>query len=1102
LASLVHGFNGMGHDRAAAEDRQLFGAHPFGKRAMTCLSRVAGLFPLLLLGWTASATAAVTYRSSASVAPAASFTSQTVTVSLTAGDTAVVVISGYSTGTLAVSTITDTASNAYSQQKTITNGAAAVFIWSTAAGAVKTTASVTVTVTVSTATVGFIGVTDYAGVAALGATATNTGATANPTISLTTQEGNNWVVAGFSAVPTSSLAMTAGTGTLRLAGVGACCGVFLSGALVDNTASTPSSVTDSVTLGAFTWAAAALELRSVVCGAVTDPTYVAANAQNNAETVYWSSPTNPSVLVLRKTSAFSGEVPANGTTYNTGNAIGAATVVYKNSGSSVADNQGNGTYYYKVFAQAAGPCYSPGTVNPTSGVSATPSASPPAWSYAIAGGSMLNAGIAGNGTIYTSSNANWMISLNTATGAQNWTPAPTTAAVQGWLTWVPLNWADSTYSYREKITVTAGATAVPSGYAVPVAFNHASLVTAGKALANGNDVRVFYWNGSTWVQLDRVLDNDPANAWNTGTTTTIWVKTQAAIAANGSDGNYYLYYGNPSAVNPPANKANVFFFSDDFEAGNLNKWTISSGSWQAATDQKHGGGTYSLKYPSGEVGANKYILPNPALNQANIYWEAWWLFSYVNGAQDSPDNGQIVRAAPGVDYEVNLEGNGTQEAWDIAEIDPDPNWYKVNAQSSPVSPPTNTWTRIGIGIYGNPGMMRVFKDGVQVNPASGAWNVTSCSPTACPSPALTSGNVGFRKYFTGGAGGPLQPSTGAWWLDDVVARPYVDPEPTTALGAEQGSTGGSVIGGDQGANVYALDATSGAQNWKVTLAGANAVQAAAAVQMWAWSNAAFQSAYSGDVVFVATRNGSPTTNTVYALKATDGTVLWNFNTSATNAPCPCNIDYIVGEPLVDYGRNRIYVASRAGATGTQNSLWVINSLNGAIVQQLALTHIQTSPTLSYDRNTIYVANANNAGTAWTLYAIDATTFATRWTYALTGALKGFVWEDPSIRGRLYLSTADGNAWGLVDSGGSATLSWKTAVAGASNGIPLDAYYVASSDGTIHMLNFTTGALQKTFPSSGTLDGANTLGDLSTETGNELFVGTSGGKLFKIPLPLP
>jgi hypothetical protein len=53
-----------------------------------------------------------------------------------------------------------------------------------------------------------------------------------------------------------------------------------------------------------------------------------------------------------------------------------------------------------------------------------------------------------------------------------------------------------------------------------------------------------------------------------------------------------------------------------------------------------------------------------------------------------------------------------------------------------------------------------------------------------------------------------------------------------------------------------------------------------------------------------------------------------------------------------------------------------------------------------------------------------------------------------------------------------------------------------------MIRFTDGVDQKQFPAASTLDGANTLGDLSTETGNELFVGTSGGKLFKIPLPLP
>jgi len=588
---------------------------------------------------------------------------------------------------------------------------------------------------------------------------------------------------------------------------------------------------------------------------------------------------------------------------------------------------------------------------------------------------MLNAGIAGNGTIYTSSNANWMISLNTATGAQNWAPAPTTAAVQGWLTWIPDNTGVAYWKFDD-----GGLSATASDSS----GTNIGTLNGGPSWVAGKIGQALSFNGTN--QYVSVPDVAALNAYPL--TVAAWFKTGTTT-------------GSPAIVNKyvsaSMNGYNLFFYQ-----GSLCAWYFENSSY----------------------------------------------YVFAGGA------GQCTMTTPGFN--------------------------------------NNNWHHVVFTVDGSGG--KLYVDGTQQ--ATQAWNNPAFAAATSTTQPLSIG------YYPGTATNPYFPGT----IDEVriYNRALSAAEVSELYALTTPSSGGSVIGGDQGGNVYSLDATSGVQNWTTTLAGVNAVQAATAVQVWAWSNAAFQSAYSGDVMFAATRNGSSTTNTVYALKATDGTVLWNFNTSLTNATyCPCNIDYIVGEPLVDYGRNRLYVASRGGATpGTQSSLWVINSLNGAIIQQVALTHLQTSPTLSYDRNTIYVANVNNAGTAWTLYAIDATTFATRWTYALTGALKGFVWEDPSIRGRLYLSTADGNAWGLVDSGGSATLSWKTAVAGASNGIPLDAYYVASSDGTIHMLNFTTGALQKTFPSSGTLDGANTLGDLSTETGNELFVGTSGGKLFKIPLPLP
>lgn len=124
------------------------------------------------------------------------------------------------------------------------------------------------------------------------------------------------------------------------------------------------------------------------------------------------------------------------------------------------------------------------------------------------------------------------------------------------------------FAYRRRITVNAGANAIPAGYSVSVGFNHAALVTAGRSLANGDDVRVRYWNGTTWIDLDRV--KDVPTAWNT-TTMRLWFAAQAPIAAGGSNNNYYLHYGDPSASAAPANGDYVFL--DDEDGSTLAGWT-------------------------------------------------------------------------------------------------------------------------------------------------------------------------------------------------------------------------------------------------------------------------------------------------------------------------------------------------------------------------------------------------------------------------------------------------------------------------------------------------------------------------------------------------
>jgi outer membrane protein assembly factor BamB len=107
-------------------------------------------------------------------------------------------------------------------------------------------------------------------------------------------------------------------------------------------------------------------------------------------------------------------------------------------------------------------------------------------------------------------------------------------------------------------------------------------------------------------------------------------------------------------------------------------------------------------------------------------------------------------------------------------------------------------------------------------------------------------------------------------------------------------------------------------------------------------------------------------------------------------------------------------------------------------------------------------------------------------------------------GTLYFATTDGNVWCVKQSDGTGCSGWpaggKVQVGASGTPIPLDYLYVGSStDFKIHQLNPGTGADMKQYPASAALDGTATLGALSTETGTELFVGTSAGRVFKIPL---
>jgi hypothetical protein len=86
------------------------------------------------------------------------------------------------------------------------------------------------------------------------------------------------------------------------------------------------------------------------------------------------------------------------------------------------------------------------------------------------------------------------------------------------------------------------------------------------------------------VELDREVDG-------IGTSSTqVWFETQAPIPVNGSDSNYYVYYGNPTAGTPPANEKNVYLWYDDFNRPNEADITT-----EAAYHVETSGGTWSIE---------------------------------------------------------------------------------------------------------------------------------------------------------------------------------------------------------------------------------------------------------------------------------------------------------------------------------------------------------------------------------------------------------------------------------------------------------------------------------------------------------------------------
>ncbi|MFA5764461.1 MAG: DUF2341 domain-containing protein, partial [archaeon] len=137
------------------------------------------------------------------------------------------------------------------------------------------------------------------------------------------------------------------------------------------------------------------------------------------------------------------------------------------------------------------------------------------------------------------------------------------------------SWWNLNYENRKLINITNPSSSI-------LVQNYSMIIIVDTTGINfqddGDDLRIVYWNGTTNVELDSYNDT----SFNS-TSTSLWFRIQSNISGGNYNDNYYIYYNNTDAINPPRNGSKVFEFFEDFNRANSgtigNGWAETTGTW-------------------------------------------------------------------------------------------------------------------------------------------------------------------------------------------------------------------------------------------------------------------------------------------------------------------------------------------------------------------------------------------------------------------------------------------------------------------------------------------------------------------------------------------
>jgi len=315
------------------------------------------------------------------------------------------------------------------------------------------------------------------------------------------------------------------------------------------------------------------------------------------------------------------------------------------------------------------------------------------------------------------------------------------------------DWWNTDYANRKQILINnnVGST-LDSGYSIFLVMDTTALVSCGKMLSNGNDLRIVYWNGSGWTELDRDIINMETNS------TQIWFKTQAEISASGNDSNYYVYYGNSDPGSPPSYwsdsmgsdfPSKVYAAADDFQEHNYQD---SPDGWTPVGSFFMVGSSDSDRFMN-STADGQYIFAG------NSSWT-----DYVVKLK-MQDAGTASVSYPGIAVRVTDVNNLVYLGWRNSSCLT--LWKRIGGSYTLL----NDWTIPDVGSAWHTIEIRVKDQNLQVCHDGFCYGNASLNAGE-----LTSGNVGIFSSY----------GTHSHW-DDYIVREYVSSEPSTSLGPEERS---------------------------------------------------------------------------------------------------------------------------------------------------------------------------------------------------------------------------------------------------------------------------------------------------------------------------